>query len=200
MRRFLAFAGDAPLAAHNARFDVGFLDRAVARSHRQARRRAGRRHRVARAEAAASPERALLAEPARALLRHVVRPLPSRAARCARDGRDPRGAPRARAGARRPDARRGDRARGASRTEAPRAALADRRRADDARRLPLPRPERHRAVRREGARPPGSPALVLRGRPPATRGRGRARRARARRVARARVRARGCARGASPHS
>ena len=31
IRRFLAFAGDAPLAAHNARFDVGFLDRAVER-------------------------------------------------------------------------------------------------------------------------------------------------------------------------
>ena len=31
LRRFLAFAGDAPLAAHNARFDVGFLDRAVER-------------------------------------------------------------------------------------------------------------------------------------------------------------------------
>jgi DNA polymerase III epsilon subunit family exonuclease len=30
VRRFLAFSGDAPLAAHNARFDVGFLDRAVA--------------------------------------------------------------------------------------------------------------------------------------------------------------------------
>ncbi len=31
VRRFLAFAGDAPLAAHNARFDVGFLDRSVER-------------------------------------------------------------------------------------------------------------------------------------------------------------------------
>jgi DNA polymerase III epsilon subunit family exonuclease len=31
LRRFLGFAGDAPLAAHNARFDVGFLDRAVER-------------------------------------------------------------------------------------------------------------------------------------------------------------------------
>src|SRR5262245_35636552 len=31
VRRFLSFAGDAPLAAHNARFDVGFLDRAVER-------------------------------------------------------------------------------------------------------------------------------------------------------------------------
>jgi DNA polymerase III epsilon subunit family exonuclease len=31
VRRFLAFAGDAPLAAHNARFDVGFLDKAVQR-------------------------------------------------------------------------------------------------------------------------------------------------------------------------
>jgi len=30
VRRFLAFSGDAALAAHNARFDVGFLDRAVA--------------------------------------------------------------------------------------------------------------------------------------------------------------------------
>lgn len=31
LRRFLAFSGDAPLAAHNARFDVGFLDHAVQR-------------------------------------------------------------------------------------------------------------------------------------------------------------------------
>ena len=31
VRRFLGFAGDAPLAAHNARFDMGFLDRAVER-------------------------------------------------------------------------------------------------------------------------------------------------------------------------
>jgi DNA polymerase III epsilon subunit family exonuclease len=31
IRRFLAFAGDAPLAAHNARFDVGFVDCAVER-------------------------------------------------------------------------------------------------------------------------------------------------------------------------
>ena len=31
VRRFLAFAGDGPLAAHNARFDVGFLDHAVQR-------------------------------------------------------------------------------------------------------------------------------------------------------------------------
>jgi DNA polymerase III epsilon subunit family exonuclease len=30
VRRFLAFSGDAPLVAHNARFDIGFLDRAVA--------------------------------------------------------------------------------------------------------------------------------------------------------------------------
>lgn len=31
VRRFLAFAGDAPLGAHNARFDLGFLDHAVQR-------------------------------------------------------------------------------------------------------------------------------------------------------------------------
>lgn len=31
VRQFLVFAGDAPLAAHNARFDVGFLDHAVQR-------------------------------------------------------------------------------------------------------------------------------------------------------------------------
>ncbi|HSI98709.1 MAG TPA: exonuclease domain-containing protein, partial [Gaiellaceae bacterium] len=31
IRRFLSFAGDAPLAAHNARFDLAFLDRAVER-------------------------------------------------------------------------------------------------------------------------------------------------------------------------
>jgi DNA polymerase III epsilon subunit family exonuclease len=31
LRRFLVFAGDAPLAAHNARFDLGFLDREIDR-------------------------------------------------------------------------------------------------------------------------------------------------------------------------
>jgi DNA polymerase III epsilon subunit family exonuclease len=31
LRRFLAFVGDAPLAAHNARFDIGFVDCAVER-------------------------------------------------------------------------------------------------------------------------------------------------------------------------
>ena len=171
-------------------------------AHRSSCRRTGRRHRVARAAAAAPQERAVLAAPARALLRHVLRAVPPSASRRARDGRDPHRSARARAGARRPHARRGHRARGAACAEAARATLADRRRAHDSRRLPVPRPQRDRALRREGARPAGAASLVLRGRPAAARRRGGARRARARGVARARdrssrLRSRSCGSSAS---
>src|SRR5437588_443445 len=78
-------------------------------------------------------------------------------------------------------------------------ALAGVRRADDARRLPLPRPPRPGALRRSRARPARQAALVLPDGSPAARGRGGTRRARADRVAGARLRARGGARGAPAH-
>ncbi len=199
VRRFLAFAGDAPLVAHNARFDVGFLDHAV-------QRLTGRRVAAPVVDTVWLARRLLQRRSERFSLAQLAHffgtsadPVPPRAAGRARDGRDPRRAPRARAGARRTDARRGHRARGAAGAQAPRQALARRRCTDDTGRLPLPRPKRHGPLRREGARPARAASLLLRRRSPAPGRRGRARRARAGRLARAGIGARGVARGASPH-
>ncbi len=200
VRRFLGFAGDAPLAAHNARFDVGFLDRAVERL-------TGRRVAapvvdtvwLARRLLQRRSERFSL-EPARALLRHVVRAVPPGA--CPMRSRPPRSSSRC-SGSRRSAApghwprSSSSRRRRARRLHA--TTVARRGRADDAGRLPLPRPQRDGAVRRQGPRPAREAPLVLLGRSPAPVGGGRARRARAGRVARARLGARGSARGASPH-
>ena len=199
VRRFLGFAGDAPLAAHNARFDVGFLDRAVERL-------TGRRVAAPVVDTVWLARRLLQRRSERFSLSQLAHffgtscePCHRALARCACDRRDPHRAARARAGARRTDAGRGRRARGAEGAQAARATFARRRRADDAGCLSLPRPQRHGAVRRQGPRPARAAALVLLGRPPAPVRRGRARRARAGGVARARLGARGLARGASPH-
>ena len=198
VRRFLAFAGDAPLAAHNARFDVGFLDRAVERL-------TGRRVAAPVIDTVWLARRLLHRRSERFSLRQLAHFFGTSCEPCHRALPDAlataeilvallglaqeRGArtlaevvelaaPRARQTARAP--------------------LARRRRTDDARRLPLPRPQRHRALRRQGARSARAAALVLRGRPAAAGRRGGARRSRARRVARARLGARGVARGAPP--
>ena len=137
---------------------------------------------------------------ARALLRDVVRSVPPRAPGRTRDGRDPRRAPRTRAGARRADARRGDRARRAAGAQAPRASARSIAGAPTTPGVYLFR-DRNDTVLYVGK------ARDLRARlrsyfagdrqRPGRRGR--ARRARAGRVARARVGARGLARGAPAH-
>ena len=100
VRRFLAFAGDAPLVAHNARFDVGFLDHAV-------QRLTGRRVAAPVVDTVWLARRLLHRRSERfslAQLAHFfgtsTRSVPPRAAGRARDGGDPHRAPRPRAGAR----------------------------------------------------------------------------------------------------
>ena len=100
-RRFVAFAGDAVLVAHNARFDISFLDAAVLRlGDRRLAAPVVDTVWLAR-RAARGPRGAVRARVARAVLRHGHAAVPPRAAGCRGDRGDPAAPDRSRAGARR---------------------------------------------------------------------------------------------------
>ena len=198
VRRFLAFSGEAVLVAHNARFDMAFLDHAVLRLTGRRVAAPGGRHGLARATAARGADEALRARAPVPLLRDVGRAVPPGAPGRRSHGRDPDRADRARPGARRRDGRRSRRPLRAARPEAARQAQPRRGSSPRRRDLRLSRRPRSAAVRGAGTRPLRPSSLVLLRRAAAARGRGGARRARAGRVAALRERARGGPRRAAP--
>jgi DNA polymerase III epsilon subunit family exonuclease len=195
VRRFLEFAGDAVLVAHNARFDLGFLDVEVERL-------TGRRLAGPVVDTVWLARRLLAGRVARVGLGSLSYFFGTAVQPCHRALPDAQATAEILVALVGLAQERGATtvaelaAVGAARTPARDEALARRRRAAAARRVPLPRPLGAGPLRRAGARPAGTAALLLPHRAATTGCRGGARGARPRRVARARVGARGRARGA----
>ena len=171
VRRFLEFAGDAVLVAHNARFDLGFLDC-------ETERLTGARLAGPVVDTVGLARRLLAGRTRRAGLGSLSnssgprRALSPRTSGRAGDGGDPPSADRARAGTRRAHGRGSRRPRRAARTEGVREAAARLRRSDVAGRLSLPRPSRPGALRGPRARLARAVAFVLPVRSATTRRRG----------------------------
>ena len=194
--RFLGFAGDAPLVAHNARFDQRFLER-------QLRRRESRRLAEPPLCTAALARRLLAGRVRRVSLSSLAHFFGVPTAPCHRALPDAEAtaqvldpSDRACAGAGSPSRFRAAHPGRSPQATRARQAPAHARRADAARGVPLPRPPRAGALRRPRPRPARTPAFLLPRRAAAPFGGGGPARARTDRVARPRLRARGGARGA----